>query len=111
MKNKKLTERKKQIKPEQTCKTVSHSPSKNQWEYKMLMERISILFLNDMKRKDVSLFELASRLEWTPQKLLQWLDGSMARSVEPDKDGTLGEFVRIAAALGSRLEWEIVKNR
>jgi len=81
------------------------------WAHRMLIEEIATRIRSAMEERDVSLFELAAKLKWSPARALQWIDGSLAElNIDADKDGSLGELVEIGAALGKQwTNFQIVK--
>jgi hypothetical protein len=76
----------------------------------MIVEEIATRIRTGMKVKNVSLFELAAQLRWSPARLLRWIDGTLASEPTVDEDdGTLRDLVSIGQALNLRWIWTIGK--
>ena len=81
------------------------------WAHRMLIEENATRIRSAMEEHDISLFDLAAKLKWSPARVLQWIDGSLAAlNLDADKDGSLRELVEIGTALGKRwTDFQIVK--
>jgi ribosome-binding protein aMBF1 (putative translation factor) len=80
------------------------------WATRMVFEEIATRVASAMEAKNMSLFELAEKLSWSPTKLLQWIDGSLAVPInfEDEETGTLRELVEIGRALG--IQWDHIRT-
>jgi hypothetical protein len=88
-------------------KVISTGSSRRSgWQVRMFAEQIAARILLAMEEGNVSLFQLAEKLDWSPARVLRWIDGTLLVGPEDVReDGTLRELVDIGLALGCR--WEI----
>jgi predicted RNase H-like HicB family nuclease len=87
---------------------VEQASPKAPWPMRMLLQEIATRVRLAMEDRDLDIFELAEKLNWTPARLLQWLDGSHAEIDEED-EGTLRDLVQLGQALQMGWRWKIGK--
>jgi hypothetical protein len=91
---------------EEAAKTPPQTP----WPVRMLIQEIAVRLRTAMEDQDIDLFMLAERLNWTPARLLQWIDGSLA-TLDQEDAGTLRDLVQLGHVLQLQWCWQLGKAK